>query len=174
MSTAPPIAITVHDLGKQYRLGSGRGTYRTLRESLAGLLGRPFPGLWERQAAAFRRRPGHHLGPAGGVPGHPPGGDSGDHRQERGRQDHPSQSALPHHGAHRGAGDHAGPGGIAPGGGHRFSPGAHRPGEHLSERRHPGDEPPGGPAPVRGNRGLCRDRAVSGHAAEALLHRHGD
>ncbi len=45
MSTALPIAVTVHDLGKQYRLGNGRGAYRTLRESLSEFLGKPFLGL---------------------------------------------------------------------------------------------------------------------------------
>jgi|GEM_PF-4917041 len=61
MHSADPIAITVEQLGKQYRLGSNHGAYRTLRESLAEVFWAPFRRL--RQKRTFRPRsspaPGH-------------------------------------------------------------------------------------------------------------------
>jgi lipopolysaccharide transport system ATP-binding protein len=47
MSTSHPMAISIEQLGKQYRLGSDHGAYRTLRETLTEVLQAPFKG-WRR------------------------------------------------------------------------------------------------------------------------------
>jgi homopolymeric O-antigen transport system ATP-binding protein len=39
------MAISIEELGKQYRLGSDHGAYRTLRETIADVLQAPFQGL---------------------------------------------------------------------------------------------------------------------------------
>jgi lipopolysaccharide transport system ATP-binding protein len=44
MSTSQPMAISIEQLGKQYRLGSDHGAYRTLRETLTDILQAPFKG----------------------------------------------------------------------------------------------------------------------------------
>jgi hypothetical protein len=49
MYSADPIAITVEQLGKQYRLGSNHGAYRTLRESLAEVFWAPFEGSGKKE-----------------------------------------------------------------------------------------------------------------------------
>ena len=61
------------------------------------------------------------------------------------------------------------PGRLAAGGRHRLPPRADRPREHLPERRDPGDEQGRDRPQVRRDRRLLGDRAVPGHAGEALL-----
>ena len=60
MSTSHPMAVSLEQLGKQYRLGSNSGAYRTLRESLVEALQVPFKGL-------RRQRPSPH--PSAPAPG---------------------------------------------------------------------------------------------------------
>jgi lipopolysaccharide transport system ATP-binding protein len=45
MSTSRPLAISIEQLGKQYRLGSHHAAYRTLRETIAEVLQAPFQRL---------------------------------------------------------------------------------------------------------------------------------
>jgi lipopolysaccharide transport system ATP-binding protein len=45
MSTSHPMAISIEQLGKQYRLGSNHGAYRTLRETITDFLQTTFKGL---------------------------------------------------------------------------------------------------------------------------------
>jgi lipopolysaccharide transport system ATP-binding protein len=57
MSTSHPFAISIEQLGKQYRLGSDHRAYRTLRETLAGFLQAPFQGLWPNTSPRPRSSP---------------------------------------------------------------------------------------------------------------------
>jgi lipopolysaccharide transport system ATP-binding protein len=57
MSTSQPPAITIEQLGKQYRLGSGHRGYRTLREVLVEVLRAPFKGLLGPGGASPRPSP---------------------------------------------------------------------------------------------------------------------
>jgi lipopolysaccharide transport system ATP-binding protein len=57
MSTPHPIAISIEQLGKQYRLGSDHGAYRTLRETITDVLQAPFQGLWQNKSPRPRSSP---------------------------------------------------------------------------------------------------------------------
>ncbi len=72
-----------------------------------------------------------------------PGRGARRHRAQRRRQDHAAQDPHPHHRADRGRDRDPRPRRQPARGRHRLPPGAHRPGEHLPERRDPRHEPPG-------------------------------
>src|SRR3954469_6189163 len=64
-------AIVVENVGKKYRLGAGQNAkYRTLRESISGLLAAPFrkrgndedTTLWALNDVSFTIRPGESVG----------------------------------------------------------------------------------------------------------------
>jgi len=93
------------------------------------------------------------------------------HREERCRQEHASQGPLPDHLPDRGRDRHAGPGRLSPRGRDRFPPRAHRPGEHLLQRRHPRHEEARDRRQVRRDREVLRYREVPGHAGEEVLER---
>jgi lipopolysaccharide transport system ATP-binding protein len=62
MSTSHPTAISIEQLGKQYRLGSDHGSYRTLRETITDIFQAPFKRLWPKKS--FRTRSSPARGPA--------------------------------------------------------------------------------------------------------------
>ncbi|MFZ2089194.1 MAG: ABC transporter ATP-binding protein, partial [Desulfobaccales bacterium] len=51
MSNPHPIAISIHQLGKQYRLGCERASYRTLRETLTDAFKAPLAGWTPRNSS---------------------------------------------------------------------------------------------------------------------------
>ena len=51
MSTSHPIAISIEQLGKEYRLGSNHGAYRTLRETITEVLQAPLQGLQRNRSS---------------------------------------------------------------------------------------------------------------------------
>ena len=82
------------------------------------------PAAHEAALVAARRQPHHRRR-----------GGARHHRAQRRRQEHPAEAAHADHHADRGRGPHPRAGGRAAGGRHRLPPRAHRPGEHLPQRR---------------------------------------
>jgi lipopolysaccharide transport system ATP-binding protein len=58
MSTSHPTVISIENLGKEYRLGSGYSTYRTLRETIVEVLQAPFQGLRRPRSSRPSPSPG--------------------------------------------------------------------------------------------------------------------
>ena len=145
-------AIRVSGLGKRYRIGE-RVRYKSLRESLSNAVTRTFRGgrrteetIWALKDVSFEVAPGEVVGVIG--------------RNGAGKI-HAAQDPVPHHRADRGARRAARARRKPARGRHRLPPGADRPREHLSQRRHPGHEARRDRPQVRRDRRVRRDRAAS-------------
>ena len=167
--------IEVDHLGKRFKVQSAGACGRPAATRRCAMRFAAGSAVVRRGAGGARvRRVGvpRLLGPQGSILHGGPGRGARRHRAQRRRQIDAAEDPVAHHQADRGQGPAARPGRQSARGGHRLSSGTDGPGEHLSQRGDSRHAPRRDPEQVRPHRRLCRDRAVSGHAGQALLQRH--
>ena len=164
---ADDVVISAEGLGKKYVIGheAERERYVTLRDVIArAARGALAPD--DRHGARPRHRRGRHHGGILGAEGCELRGQARrgarHHRPQWRRQIDATENSLPHHRAERRTRDDQGPRGEPARSRHRLSSRAHRPREHLSQRRHPRHDARRDQAQIRRNRRLSpRSRSSS-------------